>query len=98
MLERPDAQVEKAPPTMRIEPARWWRIVETRVGIVPLPAFLLLPALLAGFIASGRLASDISTVVALLSSAASAVPNSESACRRSNAFARLDRTIHDDRA
>lgn len=66
MLERPDAQVEKAPPTMRIEPARWWRIVETRVGIVPLPAFLLLPALLAGFIASGRLASDISTVVALL--------------------------------
>jgi len=67
MLERPEVPVEESlPATTRFWPAGWWRIVETRVGIVPLPVYLLLLALLAGFVSSGRLAGDISTVIAVL--------------------------------
>jgi malate:Na+ symporter len=44
----------------------WWRWVELRVGIIPLPVYIVLVALLGGCIASGHLTGDISTVIALL--------------------------------
>jgi len=67
MSERPEVRVEESlPAATRFWPAGWWRIVEIRVGIVPLPVYFLLLALLAGFVISGRLAGDISTVIALL--------------------------------
>jgi CCS family citrate carrier protein len=47
-------------------PAGWWRIVDMRIGIVPLPVYCLLFALIAGFVVSGRLSGDISTVIAVL--------------------------------
>lgn len=47
-------------------PAGWWRIVDFKIGIIPLPIFFLAVALLGGFVAMGKLKGDISTAIALL--------------------------------
>ena len=44
----------------------WWAIMEWRVGVVPLPVFLLLFGLIAGFVCMGKLPRDITTTLALL--------------------------------
>ncbi|HJW55126.1 MAG TPA: 2-hydroxycarboxylate transporter family protein, partial [Burkholderiaceae bacterium] len=43
-----------------------WRVMDTRVGLIPLPIYLLLLALLGGFIALGKLPTDISVSIAVL--------------------------------
>ncbi len=45
----------------------WWRFVEFRIGIIPAPVFLLLAALTAGFVAVGKVPSDILMNIAMLS-------------------------------
>ena len=47
-------------------PQRWWRIMDFKIGIVPLPLFLLLLALIAGFNLTGRLPSDLPMAIVLL--------------------------------
>jgi malate:Na+ symporter len=47
-------------------PYGWWRIMELRIGIIPLPVYVLLLALSAGFVATGKIPSDISVSIALL--------------------------------
>ena len=44
----------------------WWRIVDTQVGIIPLPIYLLLLALITGFVLTGRVPSDILMSIVLL--------------------------------
>src|SRR6266702_287064 len=48
-------------------PNGWWKIVDAKVGIVPLPIFLVLLALIAGFAATGSVPSDILMAIVLLS-------------------------------
>lgn len=48
-------------------PQAWWRIVDTRIGIIPLPIYLLLLALITGFVLTGRVPSDILMSIVLLS-------------------------------
>ncbi len=47
-------------------PQRWWQIVDFKVGIVPLPVFVLLLALIAGFTLTGRMPSDLPMAIVLL--------------------------------
>jgi len=47
-------------------PEGWWRIVDFKIGIIPLPVYVLMLALLAIFVMSGKLKGDISTAIALL--------------------------------
>jgi CCS family citrate carrier protein len=47
-------------------PQGWWKIMETRVGVVPLPIYLLLLALIAGFVATGKLPGEISVMITVL--------------------------------
>ncbi|WP_321955872.1 2-hydroxycarboxylate transporter family protein [Paraburkholderia bannensis] len=47
-------------------PFGWWAIVEIRVGIIPLPIYLLLLALVAGFVATGKVPGEISMAIAVL--------------------------------
>ena len=44
----------------------WWRIVDTRVGVVPIPVFVIVPVVLAGFVATGKVPSDILVNIAIL--------------------------------
>lgn len=47
-------------------PGGWWRIVDTRVGIIPLPIYVVLLALIAGFVATGRVPSDLLMSIVIL--------------------------------
>jgi malate:Na+ symporter len=48
-------------------PKGWWSIVDYKIGIVPLPIFVVLLALIAGFAATGSVPSDILMAIVLLS-------------------------------
>src|SRR5208282_3025216 len=55
--------VERA--SARFWPQGWWRLVEFRIGIVPLPVYVLLAALVTFFILrDGKIASDLPTMIA----------------------------------
>src|SRR5471032_1995993 len=61
-----------ATPTARSEtegfwPKGWWSIVDYKIGIVPLPVFVILLAVIAGFAATGKVPSDILMAIVLLS-------------------------------
>lgn len=50
----------------RFYPEGWWRLMEIRIGIVPLPVFLLLVAIIAAFVLLDKISSDISLVIAIM--------------------------------
>lgn len=50
----------------RFYPEGWWRLMELRIGIVPLPVFLLLVAIIAAFVLLDKISSDISLVIAIM--------------------------------
>jgi CCS family citrate carrier protein len=55
------------PAPARFWPQGWWKIVQFRIGIVPLPVYVLLAALVAFFILrDGKVASDLPTMIAVL--------------------------------
>jgi CCS family citrate carrier protein len=47
-------------------PHGWWAMMETRLGIIPLPVYVLMVALIAGFVATGKVPTDISVSIAIL--------------------------------
>ncbi len=44
----------------------WWRIMDFRIGIVPLPVFIALIGVIAAFLATGKVPSDIMMSTAIL--------------------------------
>lgn len=55
------------PAPARFWPQVWWKVVEFRIGIVPLPVYVVLAALVAFFILrDGKVASDLPTMIAVL--------------------------------
>ncbi|MBS0243434.1 MAG: 2-hydroxycarboxylate transporter family protein [Proteobacteria bacterium] len=48
-------------------PTRWWDIVDFKIGIIPLPIFVILLAVIAGFAETGKVPSDILMAIVLLS-------------------------------
>jgi malate:Na+ symporter len=59
------AVFERAP--ARFWPQGWWKLVDFRIGVVPLAIYVLLAALVTFFIArDGKLASDLPTMIAVL--------------------------------
>ena len=55
------------PAPARFWPQGWWKVVEFRIGIVPLPVYGVLAALVAFFILrDGKVASDLPTMIAVL--------------------------------
>ncbi|QUD89594.1 2-hydroxycarboxylate transporter family protein [Phenylobacterium montanum] len=48
-------------------PYGWWRIVDARIGIVPVPVFVLLLALIWAFVATGKPPSDVMMNIGVLS-------------------------------
>jgi malate:Na+ symporter len=47
-------------------PYGWWRVMETRIGIIPLPIYGILIVLIWAFYATGKVPSDILMAIALL--------------------------------
>jgi malate:Na+ symporter len=47
-------------------PEGWWRLMDSRIGILPLPIYVILVALIAGLIVTGEIRSDAPTMIAVL--------------------------------
>jgi malate:Na+ symporter len=47
-------------------PNGWWRIMDTRIGIIPIPIFVILFLLLAGLTYTGDIKGEVSTMIAVL--------------------------------
>src|SRR5438132_9800624 len=47
-------------------PQGWWKIMDTRIGIVPIPIYVILVALIAGFTFTGDIKGEVSTMIAVL--------------------------------
>lgn len=47
-------------------PHPFWQLMDMRLGIVPLPVYLLLLALIGGFVATGKVPNDICVSIAIL--------------------------------
>jgi CCS family citrate carrier protein len=59
--------VAVGPASARFWPQGWWKLVEFRIGIVPLPVYVVLAGLVAFFILrDGKVASDLPTMIAVL--------------------------------
>jgi len=62
------ASVSASPEVLRTPwwPQGWWKIVDTRIGIVPIPVYVILVALLVGFTYTGDIKGEISIMIAVL--------------------------------
>jgi malate:Na+ symporter len=47
-------------------PTGWWRIMDTRIGIIPVPIYVMLFALIEGFVYTGDIKGEISMMIAVL--------------------------------
>ena len=47
-------------------PQGWWKIVDLRIGIIPIPIYAILIALLVGFVFTGDIKGEISVMIAVL--------------------------------
>ena len=47
-------------------PYAWWRLLDIKIGIVPLPIYLILAGLIAAFLALGNLPNEICMMIAVL--------------------------------
>jgi malate:Na+ symporter len=61
-VERPGQSVAEG-----FWPKGWWSIVDFKIGIIPLPVYLVLLAVIAGFAITGTVPSDILMAIVLLS-------------------------------
>ncbi|MFP4902584.1 malate permease, partial [Paraburkholderia sp. BR14261] len=48
----------------RFWPEGWWKLMEIRIGIIPLPIYVILFALIAGFAVTGKVPGEISMAIA----------------------------------
>src|SRR5271166_2303771 len=66
MAEHSQTELFESSPGAGFWPAGWWRIMETRIGIIPLPVYVVLILLIIGFYLTGKVPSDILMATALL--------------------------------
>jgi CCS family citrate carrier protein len=67
MPKAASAVAEKKSPSVAFWPKGWWSIVDYKIGIIPLPVFVILIAVIAGFAVTGKVPSDILMAIVLLS-------------------------------
>ena len=53
-------------PTRSIWPEGWWRLMEWRIGVVPLPVYLIAAGVIAYFVLQGKLPTEINVAIAVL--------------------------------
>jgi malate:Na+ symporter len=63
---KPAAKLEATTKPDAFWPRGWWAIVDYKIGIVPLPVFVLVLALIAGFTLTGKVPSDLPMAIVLL--------------------------------
>ena len=68
LADRPlaDRPVSASEPSRRFWPLGWWRLVDTKIGIIPLPIYVIVAVLLAILTAEGEIRPDGPTMIAVL--------------------------------
>jgi CCS family citrate carrier protein len=66
MTDQIDDAARPAPMRARFWPHGWWRIMDARIGIVPIPIFVLLLGLIWAFVATGKAPADVMMNIAVL--------------------------------
>jgi len=46
-------------------PQGWWKLMEIRIGVIPLPIYVIAGALIAGLVATGKLPNEISVAIVM---------------------------------
>ena len=67
-LQQSPKQGESPSPVadQRFWPERWWRLIDFRIGIIPIPIYLVLVALITTLVYTGEVKSDGPTMIAVL--------------------------------
>lgn len=60
-----DDENRPQPESGRFWPDGWWKLMETRIDIIPLPVYVLIAALIAGFVAKGKISNEISMAIVM---------------------------------
>jgi len=47
-------------------PRGWWRIMDTKIGIVPVPVFIIIIAMISAYVARGKVPADLTTSILVL--------------------------------
>lgn len=55
-----------APSTQRFWPHGWWRVMERRIGVLPVPIFVLLGLIIFALLGTGKLAPELNTAICVL--------------------------------
>src|SRR5262252_9543309 len=64
MAKSADAQVpQPSMPSSRFWPEGWWRLMEYRIGIIPLPVYILIAILIVGLVVTGAMGPEISMAI-----------------------------------
>jgi malate:Na+ symporter len=53
-------------PTRAVWPEGWWRLMEWRIGVVPLPVYLIASGVIAYLVLQGKLPTEINVAIAVL--------------------------------
>jgi CCS family citrate carrier protein len=62
----PPASVEATTvPPAKFWPEGWWKLMETRIGIIPLPVYVIILALIIGFVITKKVTSEISMAIVI---------------------------------
>jgi len=64
-LQPPEAEAESAGPH-GFWPQGWWRLMELRIGVIPLPVYLVALGVIAYFVLSGKFPTEINMAVVVL--------------------------------
>ena len=59
-------EIKNPNPSAHFWPEGWWRLMELRIGIIPIPVFVLLAGLVAAFVLTGTLPNEINVWIAVL--------------------------------
>src|SRR3954469_4506498 len=46
-------------------PQGWWKLMEVRIGVIPLPIYVVAGGLIAGLVATGKLPNEISVAIVM---------------------------------
>ncbi len=60
-----DTLPRDAQPQPAFWPQGWWKLMEFRIGIIPLPIYVVSGALIAGLVATGKLPNEISVAIVM---------------------------------
>ncbi|WP_233804641.1 2-hydroxycarboxylate transporter family protein [Paraburkholderia sp. HP33-1] len=60
------APAQRTENATRFWPEGWWKLMEYRIGIIPLPVYFILLALITGFAVTGKIPGEISMAIAVL--------------------------------